>query len=84
MCEVKGDPSNRRVVFYDCLATRPSIEYSTTEESIEVKTCTMDITMTPRATDGKVKAVLDLSEENKAVYDTFFTKVYEKNATTGV
>lgn len=84
MCEVKGDPSNRRVVFYDCLATRPSIEYSTTEESIEVKTCTMDIKMTPRATDGKVKAVLDLSEENKAVYETFFTKVYEKDATAGV
>lgn len=77
MCEVKGDPSNRRVVFYDCLATRPSIEYSTTEESLEVKTCTMDLTMTPRSTDGAVKATLDLTEENKSVYDNFFNAVYE-------
>ena len=84
MCEINGDPSKRRVVFYDCLATRPSIEYSTTEEGIEVKTCTMDLTMTPRSTDGEVKATLDLTEENKAVYETFFTKVYEKNASVGV
>ena len=84
MCEVNGDPSKRRVVFYDCLATRPSIEYSTNEEGIEVKTCTMDLTITPRSTDGQVKATLDLTEDNTAVYNTFFTQVYEKNATAGV
>lgn len=84
MCEVDGDPSKRRVVFYDCIATRPSIEYSTNEEGIEVKTTTMDLTMTPRSTDGQVKATLQLSEENKAVYDTFFDKVYEKDATASV
>ena len=81
MCEIDGDPSKRRVVFYDCLATRPSIEYSTTEDGIEVKTCTMDLTMTPRSTDGQVKATIDLTDENQAVYNAFFTKVYEKDAT---
>lgn len=79
MCEVEGDPSKRRVVFYDCLATRPSIEFSTNQEGIEVKTCTMDLNITPRATDGEVKAVLDLTDENKAVYDDFFKNVYEKS-----
>lgn len=84
MCEVDGDPDKRRVVFYDCIATRPSIEYSTNEEGVEVKTTTMDITMSPRSTDGQVKATIQLSEENKNIYNTFFDKVYEKDATASV
>lgn len=84
MCEVDGDPAKRRVVFYNCIATRPAIEYSTNEESKEVKTATMDITMAPRTTDKKVKATLEPSEENKNVYNDFFKKVYEKNATASV
>lgn len=84
MCEVDGDPNKRRVVFYDCIATRPSIEYSTNEEGVEVKTTTMELTMSPRSTDGQVKATIQLTDENKTVYDTFFTKVYEKDATASV
>lgn len=84
MCEVDGDPNKRRAVFYDCLATRPAIEYTTNEEGIEVKTATMDLTISPRSTDGQVKATLQLTEENKAVYDSFFTTVYEKDATASV
>lgn len=84
MCEVDGDPSKRRVVFYDCIATRPTIEYSTNEEGVEVKTTTMDLTMSPRSTDGQVKATLQLDESNKNVYNTFFNKVYEKDATASV
>lgn len=84
MCEVDGDPSKRRVVFYDCIATRPSIEYSTNEEGVEVKTTTIDLTISPRSTDGQVKATMQLTEENKAIYDTFFTKVYEKDAKASV
>lgn len=84
MCEMEGDPSQRRIVFYDCKATRPSISTSTNEEGIEVKTASMELTMSPRPTDGQVKAVLYLTDENKAVYDTFFDKVYEKDATASV
>lgn len=84
MCEVDGDPSKRRVVFYDCLATRPAIEYSTKEENVEVKTATMDLTIKPRSTDGQVKATLTLTEENTTIYNAFFTKVYEKDAEAGV
>lgn len=85
MCEIDGDVSKRRVVFYDCIAERPSLNASTTEEGeIEVKTATMDIKISPRTSDKEVKAVLEPSTENQAVYNTFFTKVYEKNATASV
>ena len=84
MCEAEGDPSDRRFVFYNCLATRPNVELSTNEEGKEVKTASMDITMAPRATDGQVKAVLDKTEDNLAVYNNFFNAVYEKNATASV
>lgn len=84
MCEIDGDPVQRRVVFYNCIAKRPAIDYSTTETGKEVKTATMDLTISPRSTDKKVKATLELSEENKNIYNKFFEKVYEKNATASV
>ena len=84
MCEAEGDPSNRRFVFYNCLAARPSVELSTNEEGKEVKTATMDITMAPRSTDGQIKAVLDKTEENQAVYNAFFDSVYETPSGSGV
>lgn len=84
MCEIDGDKRKRRIVFYDCLAERPSLEYSTTEEEVEVKTATMDLTISPRTSDKEVKSVLELNETNADVFNSFFTKVYEKDATTGV
>ena len=80
MCEIDGDPTKRRVVFYDCLAIRPSIEYSTKEDNVEVKTATMDLTIIPRSTDGKVKATLSLTDTNATVYNSFFSAVYESSA----
>lgn len=84
MCEVDGDPSKRRVVFYDCLATRPSLEYSTNEEGKEVKTITVELTMAPRSTDGQVKATLPSSTTNTNAYNTFFESVYEEANSAGV
>lgn len=84
MCEVDGDPNKNRVVFYDCTATRPSIEYSTTEEGKEVKTATMEITMAPRSTDGQVKASLPSSTTNKEAYNNFFNSVYEEEQSASV
>ena len=84
MCEADGDPSERRFVFYNCLASRPSVELSTNEEGREVKTATMNITMAPRSTDGQIKAVIDKTEENQTVYNNFFDAVYEENATASV
>lgn len=84
MCEIEGDKRKRRIVFYDCLAERPNIDYSTTEEEVEVKTATMDLTISPRTTDKEVKSVLELNESNQEVFNKFFTKVYEKNASDEV
>lgn len=81
MGEIDGDVKKRRFVYFDCTATRPGSEMSTTEESKEPQTDTVSITMSPRSTDRAIKAVIEPNETNKAVYDTFFKKVYEKNAT---
>lgn len=84
MGEIEGDAKKRRFVYYDCTATRPSAEMNTIEESKEPQTDTISITMAARSSDNVIKAVIEPSTENQDVYDTFFTKVYEKNATAGV
>lgn len=84
MGEIEGDVKKRRFVYFDCTATRPSAEMNTIEESKEPQTDKVSITMAPRSTDKAIKAVIEPSEENQEVYDTFFTKVYEKNAVAGV
>lgn len=84
MGEIDGDVKKRRFIYYDCTAARPSTEMNTVEDTKEPQTDTISITMTPRSTDHVIKAVIEPSETNQDVYDTFFTKVYEKNATAGV
>ncbi len=81
MGEIEGDVKKRRFVYFDCTATRPSAEMNTVEESKEPQTDTISITMAPRSTDNAIKAVIEPNETNQDVYDTFFAKVYEKNAT---
>ena len=44
----------------------------------------MSITMSPRSSDKAVMAYIEPNETNKAVYDAFFTKVYEKDAKASV
>lgn len=80
MGEIDGDVKKRRFIYYDCTTTRPSAEMNTIEESKEPQTDKVSITMSPRSTDKVIKAVIEPSEENQTVYDTFFDKVYEKNA----
>lgn len=84
MGEIEGDAKKRRFIYYDCTATRPSAEMNTVEESKEPQTDTISITMAPRSSDKVIKAVIEPNETNQEVYDTFFTKVYEKNAVAGV
>lgn len=80
MFQGQGDKTGRRWIFFDCTATRPSRENATKEESVEVGTETMSITMSPRSTDKAVMAYIEPTEENKAIYDSFFTKVYGTEA----
>lgn len=84
MGEIEGDVKKRRFVYFDCTATRPSSEANTNEDSKEPQTDSISITMSPRSTDKAIKAVIEPNDENQAIYDTFFTKVYEKNATASV
>lgn len=80
MFQAQGDDKNRRFCFYDCTASRPSREANTKEDTITPDTETVSITMNPRTTDRMVKAYIDETAENKAVYDAWFTAVHEKTA----
>lgn len=84
MGEIEGDAKKRRFIYFDCTAARPGAEMNTVEESKDPQTDTISITMAARSTDRAIKAVIEPNEENQSVYDTFFTKVYEKNATASV
>lgn len=84
MGEIEGDVKKRRFVFYDCKAARPSSESNTVEDSKEPQTDKISITMSPRNTDKAIKAVIEPTTENQAIYNTFFDQVYEKNATASV
>jgi len=84
MFQGQGDKTARRWVFFDCTATRPSRENNTKEDTIEVGTETMSITMSPRPTDKAVMAYIEPNEDNMAVYNNFFNAVYTKNATASV
>lgn len=84
MGEIEGDVKKRRFVFYDCKAARPSSESNTVEDSKEPQTDKISITMSPRNTDKAIKAVIEPTEDNQTIYNTFFERVYEKNATASV
>lgn len=79
MFEAKGDPKNRRYVYWDCTATRPNREHSTIEDTTEVGTESMTITATPRSTDGNIGCHIEKTEDNTAVYNAWFTSVYESD-----
>lgn len=80
MFEAEGDPKNRRFVYWDCTASRPSREHNTTEDSIEVGTESITITIAPRSTDNAIGAYMERTDENATEYDGWFTNVYETPA----
>ena len=84
MFEADGDDRQRRYVYWDCSASRPSREHSTKEEGLEPGTDSLPITIAPRSTDSAIGTYLEPTEENKAIYNKFFDKVYEKDATAEI
>lgn len=78
MFEAEGDPKDRRFVYWDCQAGRPTREHNTTEDSITVGTENITITINPRSTDNAVGAYMEKTEENTTAYNNWFTTVYEK------
>ncbi|MFX4263124.1 major tail protein [Pelotomaculum propionicicum] len=82
MGQVQGDDKNRRFVYYDCQAARPSKEHKTKTDTIEPSADKLTITILPidmtvdAETMGVVKGTLELSSTNAAAYNAFFDSVY--------
>ena len=72
--EFDGDERAIRHVMYNCSASRPSIESSTKEETIEPGTETLPLTADPRE-DGLVKSRIG-DTTAKATYDGWYQSVY--------
>lgn len=81
MFQFEGDVNQKRHVLYRCKATRPGIESETMKDKTETKNESLDLTVRPSIDTGnlkhKVKASIDNSTDHAAVYDTWFTKVYD-------
>jgi len=78
MGQIEGDDKNRRFVYYDCEASRPSKEQKTKGESIEPATDVLNLTIFPLEINGRnmVRGVMELSDTNAAAYNAFFNAVY--------
>lgn len=75
--EFDGDVKKIRHVLYNCMAARPTIESSTKEDEIEVKTETLSLTATPLL-NGCVKArTSDTTDEE--TYTGWYDAVYIPN-----
>ena len=75
--QIEGDKQNRRFWYYNCSLTRPANNGATTEASITPQTDTLTMKAMPRLTDKKVRVMLEKTEENAAIYNSFFSNVYE-------
>lgn len=77
MGEVKGDAANRKFVYYDVQAARPSNDHSTTTATNDPQTTTLPITIFPKKIGDEVivKYVLEKSDTNATEYAAFFTSV---------
>jgi phi13 family phage major tail protein len=72
--EFAGDATKTRHVLYRCKTTRPDVASETTTNSKTPKTETLNITASQRKNDKYVKGYV---EEDGALYETFYDKVYE-------
>lgn len=79
--EFSGDEKAIRHVLYNCAATRPSLESQTKETTIDPVTETLKVSATSLS-DGRVKAKTG-NDTVSAVYDGWYSKVYEAEATGG-
>ena len=78
--EFQGDKKRTRHVMYYCSANRPSVA-STTKDSGDPNTTDLSIVASPRPDNNVVKAKTTAGVTT-AVYDAWYTKVYEKSSET--
>ncbi|HZH62391.1 MAG TPA: major tail protein [Metabacillus sp.] len=78
--QFQGDVMNTRHVLYNCTANRPTVSGSTKTDSVEPTPNELTFVSSPRETDYAVKTK---TTENTpaAVYDAWYTSVYEKATT---
>jgi phi13 family phage major tail protein len=85
--QVDGDAAQRRFVYYECRASRPSREERTKEATLSPSNDVLNLTISPVEIDEKllVRAVMEKvddgdgansNEEGDGAYDTFFDEVY--------
>lgn len=77
--EFTGDQKKIRHCMYYCSATRPSIEGDTKEDSTEVKTEKLSLTVSPLPS-GIVKVKTGTNTKD-AIYDDWYKAVYEPSDT---
>jgi phi13 family phage major tail protein len=78
--QFKGDLAEKRHVLYRCKCTRPNIESETVKEKTENKNESLDIKCRPVISGvlkHQIKANVSNTAEQKAIYDAWFTKVYD-------
>lgn len=78
--QIDGDKQNRRFWYYNCSLTRPANNGATNESTITPQTDTLTMKAMPRLTDKKVRVMLEKTEDNVSAYNSFFTSVYETEA----
>lgn len=83
--QIEGDKKNRRFAYYYCIASRPTKEHATKNETITPATDVLSLIITPIEIGGKtiVKGVMELSDTNKTAYNSFFTAVPIPTFATG-
>ena len=80
--QFEGDDTATRHVFYNCTAARPNVGSKTTEESVEVQTETLNITV-GTIYNAKVDANIvkgKISDKTKTQYTNWFTAVQQPTA----
>lgn len=73
--EFEGDAKAIRRLMYNCLAKRPNMESSTSQDTIDVKPQKLSFKARPLS-DGKIKAQT-ANETTKEAYDAWYQKVWQ-------
>jgi phi13 family phage major tail protein len=77
MFQFEGDSKAVRHVLYNCTANRPTVSSSTKTDSVEPSPNELTFVASPRSSDKAVKTkTTDMT--TTAVYDSWYTAVYEK------
>lgn len=75
--DIDGDQSSTRFWFYNCTATRPTTESSTTEDTKEPTTDTITVSCAA-SEDGTVRAKTT-ADTDETVFTNWYKTVYQKS-----